>query len=322
VSYDVTVITPVYNGENYIEECVNSVLCQVGVKVQHIVVDDGSIDKTCELLQKYPSVQLIKQDNAGAPSARNYGLSKALGRYIKFLDADDYLIPGCLEKQLQFSEVKGHSERFIGYGYRDVYWENRRIFKRKTERYDLSCGGESIEERLAKRISKNIVTSLPLYPRSALEQVGGFDLSLKSSQEWNLNIRLVLSGYRFVFDDVHCYVQRFHNSPSRISNRKLDPEAELLNDLNTYNVIEEYMGSYCVREAWSQRLRRKSADFLIAGFDSEGRSALNSAREMCPDADLSNTYKNPYRSCVRVFGEVGAASAYRKILGFARRVLY
>ena len=85
-----SVIIPLYNAEIYIKEALDSLLAQKGIDIEIIVVDDESQDNSAEIVKKYP-VHYYKKTNGGASSARNYGLKHASGKYIMFLDADDYL---------------------------------------------------------------------------------------------------------------------------------------------------------------------------------------------------------------------------------------
>lgn len=91
---DISVIIPVYNVESYLSECLDSVLCQSGVSLQVICVDDGSTDASLAKLYEYskkdPRVQIISQLNGGAGAARNKGISYAMGEYLAFIDPDDF----------------------------------------------------------------------------------------------------------------------------------------------------------------------------------------------------------------------------------------
>lgn len=91
----VSVIVPVYNTENYLEQCIQSLVEQTLPQMELIFVDDGSTDASPLILKKYQEqypekVRIITQKNAGQGSARNAGLQAACGEYIGFLDADDY----------------------------------------------------------------------------------------------------------------------------------------------------------------------------------------------------------------------------------------
>lgn len=94
VDPDVSVIIPVYNTGQYLRECLNSVLAQPGVSIEAICVNDGSTDSSKAILDEYrvqdSRVRVIDQENGGLSCARNAGLEQARGRYVCFLDSDDY----------------------------------------------------------------------------------------------------------------------------------------------------------------------------------------------------------------------------------------
>lgn len=95
---DVSIVIPVYNASKYLKQCLDSVLTQnTALSYEIICVDDGSTDKSSLILQeyknKYSSIKVLFQNNAGAGRARNLGIEMARGRYILFLDSDDWLLP-------------------------------------------------------------------------------------------------------------------------------------------------------------------------------------------------------------------------------------
>jgi|31_taG_2_1085359.scaffolds.fasta_scaffold11882_1 teichuronic acid biosynthesis glycosyltransferase TuaG len=103
----VSIITPVYNSELNIEKCLNSVINQSYSFFEHILVDDMSTDNSVKIIEKYTSIddrlKLIRLDkNSGAGVARNKAIEMANGRFIAFLDADDYWQLNKLNKQLEF----------------------------------------------------------------------------------------------------------------------------------------------------------------------------------------------------------------------------
>ena len=84
----VSVIIPVYNGEKYLNETLESVLNQSYNNLEVIVVDDGSTDKTASIIKKYKTIKYIYQENEGTASAFNNGIDNATGQYLAFLGAD------------------------------------------------------------------------------------------------------------------------------------------------------------------------------------------------------------------------------------------
>ena len=94
--YYFSIIVPVYNTEQYIHQCIDSVLHQEFKDFELLLVNDGSKDKSLtickEYAKKHSCIQVIDQENGGPSKARNTGLEHAQGKYILFLDSDDWLL--------------------------------------------------------------------------------------------------------------------------------------------------------------------------------------------------------------------------------------
>ena len=103
-----SVIIPVYNVENYIERNVKSLLENIAYDIEVIYVDDESKDLSCEVLEKYiqgkSNIHLFKKVNSGPGATRNYGLDRANGKYVFFLDSDDYISDISLNKLIDLAE--------------------------------------------------------------------------------------------------------------------------------------------------------------------------------------------------------------------------
>ena len=93
----VSVVMPIYNAYNYLRPAMDSVLDQTLREIELICIDDGSTDNTLEILKEYQKqderVRIITENNAGPAIARNKGLARSRGKYICFLDADDFFEP-------------------------------------------------------------------------------------------------------------------------------------------------------------------------------------------------------------------------------------
>ena len=98
----ISVVIPCCNAELWIEDTLNSVFHEGFKALDVIVVDDGSVDCSADIVAKsFPSVRLVKTVNRGPSAARNLGTELAQGSYIQYLDADDLLAPGKLTRQLK-----------------------------------------------------------------------------------------------------------------------------------------------------------------------------------------------------------------------------
>ena len=97
----ITIIVPVYKVEKYLDRCVQSIVDQTYTNLEIILVDDGSPDncpKMCdEWAKKDKRIKVIHKQNGGLSDARNAGLEKAKGKYVGFVDSDDYVAPNCFK---------------------------------------------------------------------------------------------------------------------------------------------------------------------------------------------------------------------------------
>ena len=112
----VSIIIPVYNAEKTLCRCLDSLVVQTYEDVEIILVNDGSVDSSrniCETYRdKYSQIILINQENAGPATARNVGIDSASGKYISFVDADDYVECGMIEEMVNAAETN-HAEMVI-----------------------------------------------------------------------------------------------------------------------------------------------------------------------------------------------------------------
>lgn len=120
---------PVYNAEAYLAQCLDSVTAQTLKDIEIICVDDGSSDRSLDILKEYqakdPRIQIICQKNAGAGAARNAGLRKAQGKYLSFLDSDDFFEPDMLE--LAYNQIEQYQADFVVFN-SDQYHMDKKEF--------------------------------------------------------------------------------------------------------------------------------------------------------------------------------------------------
>jgi glycosyltransferase involved in cell wall biosynthesis len=178
----VSVIMPAYNGQEYIREAIESVLAQTYRPVEVLVVDDGSpVSMEAAVSGFGPEVRYLRQENGGTASARNTGWRAASGEFIALLDQDDLWLPHKLELQVpRFAE-----DPRIG------------LVTAWMEVFDSATREPKGLYRPPAEITVHDVLGFNLPPvqtmifrRSALEKIGGFDASLRGTDDWDINIRI------------------------------------------------------------------------------------------------------------------------------------
>lgn len=128
----ISVIIPVYNASLYLERCVNSVLAQKGVKIELILVNDGSTDDSPFICDNYAKnderIKVIHQKNAGASVARNAGIMQSTGTWVAFVDSDDFIAPNMYQNLIGLAQKDHADAAFCDcYKWRNnedkTYWE-------------------------------------------------------------------------------------------------------------------------------------------------------------------------------------------------------
>ncbi len=123
----ISIIIPVYNREKYIGECLDSVIRQTLVEKEIVCIDDGSTDNTVKILESYAeivsSIVILKQTHSGVSAARNYGIEKAKGEYIAFMDSDD-CYPNDNVLEYMYNKAKEYGALIVGGGVAAMELEN------------------------------------------------------------------------------------------------------------------------------------------------------------------------------------------------------
>lgn len=127
----ISIITPMYNGEKYVAQTIETVLAQSYTSWEMLIVDDGSQDRSYEIVLEYSRrdtrIRLFQQPNGGSASARNYALREAKGRYICFLDADDLWDPDFLAQQFAF--LQSHDAALVFGSFRRIDVQGQEILR-------------------------------------------------------------------------------------------------------------------------------------------------------------------------------------------------
>ncbi len=168
------------------QRAIESVLGQTHQADEIIVIDDGSIDNTSQILQKFPNIKYIYQKNSGVSSARNLGIRNASFEWIAFLDSDDEWIDSKLQEQVLFH--KGNSGVLMSYT--DEIWL-RDALNVKIPKKFRKIGKDVFSENLS---FCNIAPSSALLHKSIFTSIGLFDESLDVCEDYDLWLRIMIKN--------------------------------------------------------------------------------------------------------------------------------
>lgn len=193
----VSVIIPVYNGERYLAQTIESVLAQTYRPVEIVVVDDGSTDGTAVIAQSYQDIRYIHQENQGHGRARHVGVRASRGEFLAFLDADDVWAPEKLHVQVEYLQRHPH----VGY---------------------VICNMRNVPEPGQPRpawLTEELLGEIPAYIPSALvvrrtvvEQIGDFDARYRRANDVDWHLRARDAGIVMANVDRLLLYRRVHSS--------------------------------------------------------------------------------------------------------------
>ncbi|KXU51589.1 glycosyltransferase, group 2 family protein [Candidatus Stoquefichus sp. KLE1796] len=201
----VSIIMPVYNAELYIKHSLSSVVNQTYSNLEIIIVNDGSTDNTLHKISKYSSVdtriQIISTKNKGASHARNIGVRESTGKYVFFIDSDDYIEADTIELlhnqivnnkdvgfvECDFDYVSNHNIKLDSKNYNPIIFSKDELFNR----FFRVNGGKNIHSICAKLIRRELITNVKFLEGKMNEDVLAlYDLINLTNQSIYINCSL------------------------------------------------------------------------------------------------------------------------------------
>ena len=243
----VSIIMPAYNAEKFIYKSILSVINQTYHNWELIVVNDGSIDNTFEIVNaiKDIRIRLINIKNSGVACARNVGIKKVKGDYIAFLDSDDYWYFNKLEIQLRYMLLNSG----IDLSYTDYSTINEDdIFVKNKQLYPFKINNPN--DRLL--VFNYIATLTVMVKTSIVFELSGFDEAFFGTEDWDFWIRISSKGNLAYIDDrLACYRENLEG----ISKNK---KKHLIQE---YKVLKKY-----VLNSENKKLKNSALWFLYSKF--------------------------------------------------------
>lgn len=219
----VSVIVPVYNSEKYLNKCIDSILNQTLKEIELILVNDGSTDRSRKILEEYSEMDdrviVLNIKNGGPARARNKGIKIAKGKYLSFVDSDDYIDGDFLEKL--YNTADNNKVQMIMTNYKDI-----NMFNGVTSMtcHELECGVIFNKDRIKKDILTTFTKTInygffsmcnKLYLREYLLKLGFLiDETRDHGEDWlfNINIFLNLNSFIAVEKPLYNYIHANENS--------------------------------------------------------------------------------------------------------------
>jgi len=215
----VSVIIPVYNGEEFLAEAIESVLNQTYSDFEIVIVNDGSTDNSQVIIDNYQSryqgiIRTFKQQNGGVSKARNMGIAQAKGEFIAFLDQDDIWLPNNLE--VKVNVFKDDSEIGMSVSGSNVVT--------KDGKWMHSVYKESVSRSVLRKslLISNIVgpPSCTIVKRDCFMRVGCFDENLGGPEDIDMWFRIV-NYYKIKFIETPLVNYRLHSNNAHLNVEKI-----------------------------------------------------------------------------------------------------
>lgn len=246
----VSFITPAHNSEKFLGSAISSVLSQTYPNVEIIVTDDGSTDRTAEIVRAYGDrVVLVEQENTGPTGARNAAMRAASGEFFALLDSDDILLPPYLSSMMD--TIRNSSDlKMWATSQAWPFTETDGILKHKAV---LPLGTIPHARQRATILQANFVTVFSVFPRTMVEEIGKFDESLRRCEDWEYWARAILSGWRVAFQPQPLALyRRSSGSLSTAVDSMFDAE-----DIVFEGLVQRFAGTFTAEEEALLEQRRQ-----------------------------------------------------------------
>jgi cellulose synthase/poly-beta-1,6-N-acetylglucosamine synthase-like glycosyltransferase len=194
----VSIIIPVYNCEDTVGKCLESLIQLEGNDYEIIMMNDGSTDRTCGICDSFPGVQVVTLDNGGPSRARNKGVELARGEFVVFTDGD------CIVERDWLGELrKGFDAPDVaGVGGDQISPDDETPTGRQVQDFLKLIGfaGDYVKNCAVATETDHNPTCNVMYRKSVLKEVGGFDEAIWPGEDVELDLKIKRAGYRLIFN--------------------------------------------------------------------------------------------------------------------------
>ncbi len=209
-----SVLIPVYNGERYLAECIESVLRQLWQPLEIVVVDDGSEDHSAAVAERFgPPVQCIRHPHRGLPAARNTALATASGGYVLHLDADDLLTSGSIAVSMEALTTNPRLDMVVGHA--SAFFSP-----------DMDDAARS-RMQLPAAARRGHISGTSIIRTEVFRRVGEFDESLRACSDLDWFMRATEAGSRVRFLSDVVIQRRIHGRNMSLTMKNVAASARM-----------------------------------------------------------------------------------------------
>lgn len=282
----VSIITPMYNCEKYISRCIESILNQTYTDIELILVDDGSKDNTLKIVEAYKDerIKVYKKKNGGASSARNYGITRSSGKYILFVDADDYVDVDIVKSMVK--KINGEKNTMVFANNYEIYSDakyERKLFENILEK-------ESIDKKTVMReiaSGRAGLVCCKLIPKNIINKFNiKFNENIKISEDqlFFLELSQHIDEFKMVERKLYYYDRTSENSTTVKYNDEI-----YNSQMKVFNLIKEIFIKNNMKDKEDIRalsMKQKDIMFSCISNELEGcnikniKSRLNNIKEI------------------------------------------
>lgn len=260
----ITVIIPTYNAEKSIKRCIDSIIAQTYQNIEIIVINDGSTDETFNELQKFKKnakVKIINQENSGPSKSRNIGLKHAKGKYIMFVDSDDYIEKNAIKDLYEIINLK--KVKIVRFNYSVIDANNKNSNSKFDYEDKLISRNELFEQHLLKSILWNTVWGQLI--ESSIAKKTKFNENIKIGEDLLFNLDLYNQVDNVFYTNKRYYAYSYNNNGITKNVRESNLKRNLNETINMYCMLYKRYYEYkplkkralikCVRASMNYQLQ-------------------------------------------------------------------
>lgn len=258
----ISVIVPVYNSEKVVNRCIDSILKQTYSDFELILINDGSKDKSIDILKDYEKkdlrIRVIDNENNGVSETRNIGINEAKGDYIQFVDSDDYIDEDMLKESLE--QLEKNSVDIVMSGiYLDI--EKNGVANSSTQTYEYKFANNNTEivENVLTRLGGTYINSPinKLYKRSIIKENNIYmNKEIDLGEDLLFNLEYLKHCNSIIFGD-KCYYHYCMRAEENLTAKYRDNKLDLMKIL--YDKCMEFLNKY---EASGEKIRELNSIYI------------------------------------------------------------